>query len=155
MWLLGCSASKALLTSIPVTWETVLRPHGLARCQLCFALAQHYFSRVLDIQLGSYFLGFGKEVFTEDLKIRVNEIETYVSIDLCSSRENKLQFSEPLKKEEFFKSHRKENCFQNPTTYMVPYKDNTLVTDLLHLPRFIVLTHSSPFLSPQFTFLCL
>lgn len=56
---------------------------------------------------GSYFLGFDKEVFAEDLKIRINEIETYASLDLCSSRENKLQFSEPLKKKKFFQSHRK------------------------------------------------
>lgn len=42
------------------------------------------------MQCGSYFLGFDKEIFTEDLKIGINEIETYASLDLCSSRENKL-----------------------------------------------------------------
>lgn len=62
---------------------------------------------------GSYFLGFDKEVFTEDLKIGINEVETHANLDLCSSRENKLQFSEPLKKEKFFKSHRTEECSES------------------------------------------
>lgn len=60
---------------------------GPALCELCFALAYLDFSRVLSVQFGCYFLGFDKEVFTEDLKIGINEIETYASLDLCSGRE--------------------------------------------------------------------
>lgn len=77
------------------------------------------------MKFGSYFLGFDKEVFTEGLKIGINKIETYASLDLCSGRENKLQFSESLKKENLFKSHRREHCFQNPATF----QGNTLVMD--------------------------
>lgn len=88
-----------------------------------FALAHLDFSRGLNMQFGSYLLGFDKEVFTEDLKIGVNQRETYANLDLCSNRENKLQFSEPLKKEKFFKSYRTEHCFQNPTGL----QDGTLV----------------------------
>lgn len=77
------------------------------------------------MKFGSHFLGFDKEVFTEELKIGINEIETYASLDLCSGRGNKLQFSERLKKENFFKSHRRERCFPNPATF----RGKTLLTD--------------------------
>lgn len=52
------------------------------------------------------------------MKIGINEIETYASLDLCSDRENKLQFSEPLSFSEgkFFKSHT-----QNGTLFPESY----------------------------------
>lgn len=75
------------------------------------------------MQSGSYFLGFDEEVFTEGLKIGIHETETYSSLDLCSSRENKLQCFEPLKEQRFFKSHRREHCLQHPTTWYLIRQD--------------------------------
>lgn len=90
------------------------------------------------MHFGSYFLGFDKEIFTEDLKIGINEIETYASLDLCSSRENKLEFSVPLKKEKYVKSHRREHCFQNPTTrYLMRKYFGNGQTALLSLPSYV------------------
>lgn len=93
---------------------------------------------------GSYFLGFDKEVFTEELKIGINEVETHANLDLCSSRENKLQFSEPLKKEKFFKSHRTEQ-------FSVSHRLTRHVMDRRHVPGFLLAAPPPPL----FTFLCL
>lgn len=71
------------------------------------------------MQFGSYFLGFDKEVFTEDLKTGITEIETYASLDSCCSRENKFQCSEPLKQEKFCKSHRREHFLESATRFLI------------------------------------
>lgn len=104
------------------------------------------------MHFGSYFLGFDKEIFTEDLKIGINEIETYASLDLCSSRENKLQFSVPLKKEKYFKSHRREHCFQNPTTrYLMRKHFGNGQRALLSLPSYVCNSGGSRHASAQTT----
>lgn len=124
--------------SVQALWSSEMLLH--------FALVHFDFSRVLGMQFGSYFLGFDKEIFTEDLKIGINEIEIYASLDLCSSREDKLQFSVPLRKENS-KSHRREHCFQNPTTWYLTR--HYFVNGLTALPRVSCSHPLQPYLSPQ------